>query len=325
MKNDRNEVVIVGSAHTDLQLYPVGKDVLAAASYSVREMILTVGGDAINEATIITRLGHKVRLVSCIGDDVIGSLVMDHCRQNQIDTEFIKRDSSKITSINVGLIAGDGERTFINNRSGSIWTFRPEDINLEAVDGGKILSFASIFNNPLLDERIMLPLFQRAKERGMIICADIVGSKNGETLADIKTALSYVDYFFPNYDEAKSITGKEDLDEIADILLGCGIKNVIIKIGKSGCFIKNDREGFIVPGFADTNCVDTTGAGDNFASGFISGILEGKDLRDCARLANCTASVSVETVGATTGVTDRVKVEERYRKYLESEKENEDN
>lgn len=111
------EVVIVGAAHTDLQLYPVGEDVLNAASYSVKQMVLTVGGDALNEATVITRLGHRVRLVSCVGDDVIGSLVLEHCRKNNIGTEYIKVDSNKVTSINVGLIREDGERTFINNKN----------------------------------------------------------------------------------------------------------------------------------------------------------------------------------------------------------------
>lgn len=93
------EVVIVGAAHTDLQLYPVGKDVLDTASYSVKQMVLTVGGDALNEATVITRLGHRVRLVSCVGDDVIGSLVLEHCRKNNIGTEYIKVDSSKVLSL----------------------------------------------------------------------------------------------------------------------------------------------------------------------------------------------------------------------------------
>ncbi|MFR2691521.1 MAG: PfkB family carbohydrate kinase [Enterocloster bolteae] len=65
------------------------------------------GGRRLNaEATVITRLGHKVRLVSCVGDDVIGSLVLEHCRKNNIGTEYIKVDSSKVTSINVGLIRG---------------------------------------------------------------------------------------------------------------------------------------------------------------------------------------------------------------------------
>lgn len=310
------EVVIVGAAHMDLQVYPVGKNLLESASYPARQMIWSVGGDALNESTILTRLGHKVKLISCIGDDMIGSMIMEHCRKNNIDTTWLKRDKNKITGINIGLIGDDGERTFINNQSGSIWTFCPEDVDMEAVNEGCILSFASIFNNPQLDERLMVPLFKRAKKLGMLICADIVGNKRGETLEDIKEALSYVDYFFPNYEEAKEIIGKEDADEIADALLSLGVKNVLIKIGRKGCLVKNGAERFIVPGYPRSNCIDTTGAGDNFASGFICGLLEGKSLKECAELANCAASVAVEVVGATDGVRSREQVDARYRNYL---------
>ncbi|MCI5901388.1 MAG: carbohydrate kinase family protein [Blautia sp.] len=314
--NDTCDVVIVGAAHMDLQLYPVGREVLDVASYPVKEMVWSVGGDSLNESTIITRLGHNVKLVSCIGDDMIGSMVVEHCEKNNIDTTYLKRDKNKVTGINVGLIGDDGERTFINNRSGSIWTFCPEDVEMDAVCGGQILSFASIFNNPLLDESLMIPLFERAKAQGMIICADIVGAKRGEKLEDIKKPLSYVDYFFPNYDEAKELVEKDDPDEIADVLLSLGVKNVIIKIGKKGCLVKNSRERFIVPGYPKSNCIDTTGAGDNFASGFICGLLEGKSLKECAEFANCTASIAVEAVGATDGVKSREQVDERYREYL---------
>ncbi len=120
MKNNECcEVVIVGAAHTDLQLYPVGADVLDTASYSVKQMVLTVGGDALNEATVITRLGHKVRLVSCVGDDVIGSLVLEHCRKNNIGTEYIKVDSSKVKVkssdkiVTLSTCTGDEETRFV--------------------------------------------------------------------------------------------------------------------------------------------------------------------------------------------------------------------
>ena len=109
------------------------------------------------------------------------------------------------------------------------------------------------------------------------------------------------------------------VNESSLTLLDCGVRNVIIKIGKRGCFIKNQEEAFIVPAFADTQCLDTTGAGDNFASGFICGLLEGKGLKECAAFANCTASLSVESVGATTGVRNREQVEARYQEYLKME------
>lgn len=317
MKNHHEyDVVIVGSAHMDLQVYPIRKELLDVASYPAKEMVWSVGGDALNEATIITRLGHKVKLVSCFGDDMIGSMILEHCKKNHVETEHLKLDKEKVTGINIGLICEDGERTFINNQSGSIWTFEPEDVDLDAVCGSGILSFASIFNNPQLDLRLILPLFQKAKAQNMIICADMVGPKRGETLEDIKEALGYIDYFFPNYEEASRLTGKEDVEEVADELISLGVKNVLIKIGKKGCLVKNAQKSYIVPAYPKSDCIDTTGAGDNFASGFICGLLEGKSLRECAELANCTASIAVEAVGATDGVKDRAQVEARYQDYL---------
>ncbi len=310
------EVVIVGTALTDLQVYPVTKSIAEEVSYPAEKMVWTVGGDTLNEATIITRLGHGVRMISCIGDDVAGDLILRHCRENGIDTTYLKRDPQKQTAIHVGLIWADGERTFINNKSGSVWTCTPEDMDLSALEGGKILSFASIFNNPRLDGAFATDLFRQAKEKGLTICADIVKGKRGETLADIKEALGYIDYFFPNLDEAKALTGLEDMDSIADCLLNLGVKHVIMKIGKRGCLVKAKDLRQIVPGYPRANCIDTTGAGDNFASGFIAGLLEGRDILGCARLANCTASLAVEAIGATRGVLSREQVDERERAYL---------
>ena len=207
MTNNRPEVAVVGAAFMDLQVYPVNKTLLDTASYSAERMVWSVGGDAINESTILTRMGHQARLISCMGDDMIGRMVLEHCGRNGIDTSRIKQDPGKTTSINIGLIGEDAERTFITNRSGSIWTIRPEDIDITAIDGAKILSFASIFNTPCLEVDFMIRLFERAKQQGMIICADVVAPKKGETLQDVAGALPYIDYFFPNLEEAALLTG----------------------------------------------------------------------------------------------------------------------
>ena len=96
------EVVIVGAAITDLQVYPVKKSVIDTASYPAEKMLWTVGGDALNEATIITRMGHSVRLVSCTGNDAAAQIILSHCKENNISTDCIKIDESKITAVNNG-------------------------------------------------------------------------------------------------------------------------------------------------------------------------------------------------------------------------------
>lgn len=314
--NKEYDVLVIGAAIIDIPLRPVGKEVFDIESYPIDGINMTIGGDAINEATIISRLGYKVGLVSCIGDDVPGKFILEHCKKDNIETAYIKIDPNIDTSINIGLVTDDGERTFITNRQGSLWKFNFEDVDLSSLKKTKILSFASIFNNPLFNEKSMINIFKQAKENNVLICADMVNPRIGETLEEIKDALKFIDYFFPNYDEASLMTGEKDIDAIADVFLGYGIKNIIIKTGKKGCYMKNSNERLMVEGYPHSKCIDTIGAGDNFASGFICALLEGKDFKTCGEFANAVASISVEHVGATTGVRNREQVEERYQKYL---------
>ena len=114
---------------------------------------------------------------------------------------------------------------------------------------------------------------------------------------------------------------EEELEKIADKFLDCGIGHVVIKTGKKGCYIKSqDQTVLEVPAMKGITAIDTIGAGDNFASGFITAILEGKTLKECAEFANVTASISVQSIGATTGVQNRAQVEERLKEYYEQQK-----
>lgn len=315
------EAIVVGASLVDLPLYPIPDDILNRMSYSVEKMEITIGGDAINEATVIERLGHHTRLVSYLGKDAFGQQVLDHCKRNSIDIDFIKIDPTATTAINIGLVRQDGERIYISNRSGTTWKFKMSDIDIQAIATARVLSFASIFNSPLFDNDALMCLFKQAKEQSMIICADIKDPRFGETLSDISGALSYVDYFFPNFEEACKLTGKQEIDDIADVILGYGVKTAVIKQGKNGCYIKTCKgEKLSIPSYHPAKRVDTTGAGDCFASGFICALLEDKSLRECGEFANVVASLAIEQIGATTGIVSREQVDKRNRDYIALER-----
>ena len=312
---DKVDVICIGAAIVDIPLQPVSKNIFDIESYPIDRITMTIGGDAINEATIISRLGLKTALMSRIGKDVVGNFILEACQKEGIDTESLHVDEQVDTSINVGLVTEDGERTFVTNRNGSLWKLNIDDINFTRFKEARLLSLASIFNNPLLDGKSLVQIFQKAKEANMIICADVIKPRLGEKLEDIREALGYVDYFFPNYEEACMLTGEKELDVIADCFLRCGVKHVIVKTGKKGCFIKTEGNTIEVPAISGIQAIDTIGAGDNFAAGFITAILEEKELEECAQFANATASIAVQSVGATTGVTSREQVEKRFERY----------
>lgn len=143
----------------------------------------------------------------------------------------------------------------------------------------------------------------------MIICADMIKSWLNEALNDVCEALSYADYPFLNFAGTKLLTGKETLDEIAGYFLMYGVEAVVIKAGKDGYPIKRGDMTMKVPAVAGIAAIDTVSAGDNFASDLIVALLEDKNLREYARLANATAAISVLGIGATTGVRSRKLVE----------------
>lgn len=310
------DVICVGAAIVDIPLQPVSKYMFEVESFPLMQIAMTIGGDAINESTIITRLGHKVGLVSMVGKDAVGNYIIEHCQKEGIDSTGVLQKEGIDTSINVGLVTADGERTFVTNRNGSLWKMTIDDVDFSLIPHAKVLSLASFFNNPLLDNNSLVKLFKLAKSVGMIITADMIKPRLGETFDDFAEALSYVDYFFPNCDEARMMTGEDEIEKVAEKILSYGVKTVIIKIGKKGAYIRNQEgQEMIVPAVKGITAVDTIGAGDNFASGFISGILEGKSLKECGEYGNVAASIAIQSVGATSGLENRVIFDERMKEY----------
>ena len=117
MVEKKLDVICVGAAIVDIPLRPVSRDMFEIESFPLQQISMTIGGDAINEATIITRLGHKAALMSMVGKDAVGNFIIEHCEKNGIDYKGVKRREGIDTSINVGLVTADGERTFVTNRN----------------------------------------------------------------------------------------------------------------------------------------------------------------------------------------------------------------
>ena len=102
------DVVCVGAAIVDVPLQPVSRNIFDSESYPLEQISMTIGGDAINESTIITRLGGKVGLMSLVGNDAVGDYIIRHCDTVGINHEGVRRVDGIDTSINVALITEDG-------------------------------------------------------------------------------------------------------------------------------------------------------------------------------------------------------------------------
>ena len=306
------DIVIAGAAIVDVPVVPAHPDVFSRTSTPAERIILTTGGDAMNESIVLSRLGKRVRLITRIGRDAAGAYIRQTCTEAGIDTGCFQEIDGLDTGVNVVLVDDAGERRFFTNPHGSLRALRAEDITPQSLHPAKIFCLASIFVFPLIRPAHLEQLFRMVREEGLITCADMTSPKNGETIRDLAPAMRYLDYFFTNLTEAEQLTGCSDPYDMADRLIASGAGHVIIKMGADGCLLARGSMRTQVPACA-AQCIDTTGAGDTFAAGFFAALLDGCDFETCARRANACASLCVESVGASTGVHSARQAEQRFR------------
>jgi len=293
------KIHVVGAAIIDVLVSPADERVFQTGSLPADRIVMHFGGDALNEATVLQKLGAPVQLETIVGNDAAGNAV---CRR--METVGLCLDSVHVregldTSVNVVLVKPDGERCFLTSPRSSQRKLRLEDIILPLPADTGILSFASIFVFPDIKTAELEALFSQAKRQSILVCADITKRKGRETAEDLAPALRYVDYLFPNEAEAMLLTGADSAEAAADILLHCGVGTVVVKCGARGCYVKSADGAFWSPAAEGVSCVDTTGAGDSFTAGFLYGLANGYDLQRCAAFANRCGGKAVGQIGAT--------------------------
>ncbi len=307
------EISIIGVGVIDLLVGAIDEKLFKLDGQDVDYMKISFGGDAFNEAIALSRLGKKVQWISKVGDDDTGKRILNYAAANDVDISRVKIQSGLETAITIVLVDAKGERRFLTNPRSSLRKLALEDILPHVDDMAQIVSFASMFISSLLDASAMEKLFRRIKESGRTLAVDMKCSKNGETLKDLAGVLANVDYFFPNEFELATLTGETDVQKNIAALLESGLKCAVVKRGEKGCIIATKSAQIEIPAYRVEKVIDTTGAGDCFAAGFLWALSEGWNLEACGRFACATASCSVEEVGAVAGVTSLEKVMRRYK------------
>ena len=305
------EVFLFGAGIVDVLAQPVSAAVFQLDSVAANAVTLSTGGDALNEATVLSRLGHGAALRTVLGMDEAAELVLAHLRKEGV-IALAERRAELATGVNIVLVDEKGERRFITNPGGSLRKLSLADV-LAALDtpefeSAKIATLASIFVSPELNASDMETLFCQCRQAGKFVCADMTRPKRGETLSELKGALRHLDWLFPNASEACAVTGCSEATDAANALLNAGVKHVAMKLGGSGCLIASQQGMWRMPAVSGVRAIDTTGAGDTFAAAFQAALLEGGDEAECAAFANAAASLCVEAVGATGAAMNRDRI-----------------
>ncbi len=252
---------------------------------------LATGGSTSNTIHGLARLGATAGYIGKVGNDKLGRLFRQECERFGVIPHLIGSDED--TGVAITFISPNAERTFATYL-GAAATMQPCEVDAEIFDSYDLIHIEGylIFNHDLI-----LKICQIAKEKGLQISMDMASYNIIEANYDfVKMLLTdYVDIIFANEEEAKAFTGKEGIDALNVLSEYC--PTAIVKVGKEGSFIKMDGKTTKV-GVIPVKAVDTTGAGDIYASGILYGLMNGYTPEQAGELAAYLAGHVIEYVGA---------------------------
>ena len=300
------DLICIGTALVDSIIRGFDPEPISASGYRAASGSLHVGGEAVNEAMAAAKLGLKTGILCSLGEDEAGEMVVRALRRCGVDTSRILRAKEHPTPVTTMFVRADGTRKSVTNGAHR-YIFHPERDAARFADA-RALILGSLFRAPFDDPEIVLAVLRAARAAEQIVFADTkLPNFRFLTLDDLRGALPLIDYLTPNEDEARYYSGKDEPDAMADVFLGYGVKNVVIKLGGKGCFFKNAEESILLPA-CNIPAVDATGAGDNFIAGFASELLRGASHAQALRFANACGAICTTAVGAAAALRDREQV-----------------
>ena len=257
---------------------------------------LSLGGSAGNTIRAMAKLGCQVGFIGKVGQDTTGDFFVQALENLGVEPVIFR--GSKRSGKCVSLISPDGERTMVTYL-GAALELTAAEIDPAIFDGYDCLYIEGYI---VQDHDLIRKAARTAKECGLKVAIDLASfnivAENLEFLRNL--VRDYVDIVFANEDEAKTFACEaEPLNALQCISEMCEL--AVVKIGIKGAMIKHGDEVVHVGILAAAKRVDTTGAGDFYAAGFLAGLCENLSLRQCGTIGAITAGKVIEVVGTTFG------------------------
>ncbi len=287
-------VAVIGELNVDLIATglntppTLGQEILATGFQ------MTLGSASAIFACGAAKLDHEITFLGCVGRDEFGRFCLDALREAGVSTGKVIEDASLKTGVTISL-STPNDRALVTF-PGAISAFGVEQVPLAALEGHSHLHLTSYF----LQHRLrpsFAQIMSEARRQGLTTSFDPNSDPYSEWNDGIWEVLGQTDVLFLNESEALQLTR---LDEVDDALkfLGGKLPCVVIKLGPRGAVAMRHDEVVFAHGF-EVETVDTTGAGDSFAAGFMHGFLEGQNLGICLEFGNACGALSTLKAGGT--------------------------
>ena len=255
--------------------------------------VMVPGGSACNTIVGIGKLGGKARFVGKCGQGQLGDFFEKDLKKNQVMTHLLR--SSTPTGRVLSLITPDAQRSMFTFLGAASETQPEELLACEFQDAAVV----HVEGYLLFNKELILTALEQARAAGALISLDLASYTVVEASKGFLKDLieKYVDILIANEDEAAAFTGYAD-ESSAIKALSKRAPVAVLKLGKKGSYIASRDEIIKVSPMGNGNAVDTTGAGDLWASGFLFGLVNGYSLEKCGALGSACGYEVCQVVGA---------------------------
>ena len=292
---DDNALIQVGLPKGSMQLISQSKFQEINKLFSTVERHLTTGGSAANTIQALARLNSQVGFIGKVGNDNYGNFFQTSFSTIGVSTQLLTHTKS-LSGVASTFITPDGERTF-GTYLGAAAQLNASDLDESMFSGYDILYIEGylVQNHELIEEAVKL-----AKRQNLTICLDLASYNIVTENLDFFHYLvkEFIDIVFANEEEAYAFSSKNDpIEALNYISEFCSI--AIVKIGSQGSFIKSKQETYQIEPLPKRNVIDTTGAGDYYAAGFLHGLSKNTTLAQAGEIGSLLSGYIIEVVGTT--------------------------
>jgi sugar/nucleoside kinase (ribokinase family) len=295
-KNAGKGVIVIGELNIDAIASGLAEPPRMGGEILAKDFRLTLGSASAIFACGVAKLGHEVTFIARVGSDYFGRFCLSALREAGVSTRHISRDKDLKTGVTISL-SSRTDRALVTF-PGAIAALGPEDVNRSRLKGHSHLHMTSYFLQTRLQSSFP-QIFREARELGLTTSFDPNSDPTDSWSKSIREVFAYTDLLFVNKAEALALTRTRTVSAALTVL-GQQVPCAVIKLGRDGAMAMKGGEITSATGFP-IEAVDTTGAGDSFAAGFVSSYLRGRPVIECLGVANACGALSTLQVGGTKG------------------------
>ncbi len=301
------ECLCAGILFADVGCEPIERVPNPGELVATQRIQLSLGGCASNAGVDLAKLGCRVGVSGCVGDDPFGKVIIESLEAGGVDARGIHRVPEVGSACSMVVNVEGEDRRFISTPA-ACTKFTVDHIPADWVRQAKVIYVGGYYMMPELETDAMVDLFRTARAAGTKTILDVVLWGEPRYWDRLTPLLRETDVFMPNDDEAALITGLQDPLEQAERLREAGARTVVITQGDKGSLLVSENLR-LRAGTFPIDFVGGTGSGDAFDAGFIAGLLADEDPAGCLRWGAVLGASCVRAISATEGVFHRAEAE----------------